>query len=125
MSVLEAFVFARRETARVYTADNRLLTEHALLDDNGDRTGSTAPGAEGTDGALARAVFIGEGTATPAPTDAAGAALVSEKRALETQIADLRARTASLKPDEYEARLEALLVELALKNEALRKGTAR
>jgi LmbE family N-acetylglucosaminyl deacetylase len=120
VSVLEAFLYAKRETARAYTADNRLLTEHAMLDDDGDRTGSAAPGAEGADGALARSVFLGEGTTAPGPTDSAGAALVSEKRALEGRIADLRGRKSSMKPAEYESQLEALLVELALKNEALR-----
>jgi len=125
VSVLEAFLYAKRETARAYTADNRLLTEHAMLDDDGDRTGSAAPGAEGADGALARSVFLGEGTTAPAPTDSAGAALVSEKRALEARIADLRGRKSSMKPDEYEAQLEGLLVELALKNEALRGRGAR
>ena len=120
VSVLEAFLYAKRETARAYTADNRLLTEHAVLDDDGDRTGSAAPGAEGADGGLARTVYIGEGTSTAAPTDSAGAALVREKRSLEAQISALRARKSSLKADEYEAQLEALLVELALRNEALR-----
>jgi hypothetical protein len=65
-------------------------------------------------------VFLGEGTTATLPTDAATAALVSEKRALEGRIAELRGRKASLKTTDYETQLEALLVELALTNEALR-----
>lgn len=126
VSVLEAFLYAKRETARAYSADNRLLTEHAMLDDDGDRTGSAAPGAEGADGALARSVFLGEGTTASTPSDSAGVVMVSEKRALEARIAELRGRKSSMKSDEYEAQLETLLVELALKNEALRgRGGSR
>ena len=36
VSMLEAFTFARAEVGRVYERDNRLLTEHAMLDDDGD-----------------------------------------------------------------------------------------
>ena len=53
VSLLEAFDYARLEVARVYESDNRLLTEHALLDDNGDGAGSTAPSPDSADGAAA------------------------------------------------------------------------
>lgn len=119
-SVLEAFLFARRETGRVYESDNRLLTEHAVLDDNGDRQGSAAPGAEGTDGVLARSLFLGNAPVRVAASDSLGVRLEQEKRELETRINDLRGRKASMRQEEYEAQLESLLVDLALKNEALR-----
>ena len=120
VSVLEAFLYAKRETARMYESDNRLLTEHAVLDDDGDKSGSSAPGSAGTEGALARTIFLSAVPAAVVPADAATAALVTEKRQLEKRIADLRGRKASMREAEYEAQLETLLVELALKNEALR-----
>jgi Peptidase C13 family len=120
VSVLEAFLYARRETGRLYESDNRLLTEHAVLDDNGDKQGSAAPGAEGADGGLARTIFLGAAPARLAITDSAGVRLQQEARALETRINELRGRRGSMKQDEYEAQLEALLVDLALANEALR-----
>ena len=43
VSLLEAFVYAKREVARAYETDTRLATEHAMLDDDGDRRGSAAP----------------------------------------------------------------------------------
>ncbi|HXV86752.1 MAG TPA: hypothetical protein VD793_08645, partial [Gemmatimonadales bacterium] len=43
VSLLEAFQYARAQVARVYQADGRLLTEHAMLDDNGDGKGSSEP----------------------------------------------------------------------------------
>ena len=120
VSLLEAFLFAKRETARAYAADNRLLTEHALLDDDGDQAGSVAPGADGADGALARTVFLGAAPAAYAEGDSRGAELAAQKRGLEERIAALRARKASLPPEDYESQLETLLVDLALTNEALR-----
>jgi hypothetical protein len=125
VSVLEAYLYAKRETARAYTSDNRLLTEHAMLDDNGDKAGSSAPGAEGADGALARSLYLAAAPVSYAAGDTASAAMDGEKRVLETRIAELRGRKASMKAEEYEARLEALLVELALKNEALRARSTR
>jgi hypothetical protein len=120
VSVLEAFLFARRETGRIYESDNRLLTEHAVLDDDGDKQGSPAPGAEGTDGGLARALFLGSAPARIAASDSAGIRIQQEARNLEASINALRARKASMKEDEYQTQLENLLVELALRNEALR-----
>lgn len=120
VSVLEAFLYARRETGRMYESDNRLLTEHAVLDDNGDKQGSAAPGAEGSDGALARAIYLGSQPAQIAADDSLGARLQQQARSLEARINELRGRRASLKQEEYEAQLETLLVELALANEALR-----
>jgi hypothetical protein len=121
VSMLEAFLYARRETGRIYEADNRLLTEHAVLDDNGDKQGSAAPGAEGQDGALARTLYLGSAPATRiAASDSAGVRIEREARELETKINALRGRKATMKEEEYQSQLEALLVELALRNEALR-----
>ena len=39
-SVLEAFLYASDQVANFYTQENRLATEHALLDDNGDGLGT-------------------------------------------------------------------------------------
>src|SRR5690606_37660771 len=50
VSVLEAFEYATRKTARFYESQNRLRTEHALLDDNGDGKGSQEPDPRAGDG---------------------------------------------------------------------------
>ena len=54
VSVLEAFTYARREVERFYEKGHLLVTEHAVLDDNGDGTGSATPDPATGDGALAR-----------------------------------------------------------------------
>jgi hypothetical protein len=58
VSMLEAFIFARRETQREYDKEKQLSTEHALLDDNGDGAGSAEPGEFEADGALANRVYL-------------------------------------------------------------------
>jgi hypothetical protein len=127
VSVLEAFEYARREVARAYESENHLLTEHAQLDDNGDRKGTAAPDAKSADGALARRVFLGgrSGTVAAAARAAASsdpriAALEKEKDALETRIDSLRRNKAAMDSTAYGKALEDLLVQLAEKNKAIR-----
>ncbi len=122
VSLLEAFTYATREVRRIYEQDNRLLTEHALLDDNGDRAGSGEPGGRGGDGGVARAFFLTGGTAATAAasTDPRAAALRKEKEELESKIEALKARKESMDAKAYEAELERLLVDLAATTRALR-----
>jgi hypothetical protein len=54
VSVLEAFLYASRETAGFYEKESRIATEHALLDDNGDGQGSRADAFKGLVTAEAR-----------------------------------------------------------------------
>ena len=122
VSMLEAFNYAVREVAREYEGEGQLLTEHALLDDNGDGEGSGDP-AEGEDGALAGITFLASTTASGPDTRAmtpALQALYQEKAAIEGKIEDLKGVKGQLPQERYEDELEALLVELALKNREIR-----
>ena len=126
VSVLEAFDYARREVARAYESENHLLTEHAQLDDNGDKKGTAAPDAKSEDGALARRVFLGgragsvAAAARSASSDPRVATLEREKDALETRIDSLRRRKSAMDSTAYQKALEDLLVQLAEKNRAIR-----
>jgi hypothetical protein len=121
VSLLEAFTYATREVRRVYEQENRLLTEHALLDDNGDRSGSAEPGSRGGDGALARAFFLtGPRAATAASSDPRATALRKEKEELESKIEALKGRKDAMDAKAYETELERLLVDLAATTRALR-----
>ena len=100
-SVLEAFAYAKKEVARAYETDNRLLTEHATLSDS----------------TLARAVAFGGARAS---TDPRVVALVAERQVLESQVAELRAKKASLEPAAYERELERLLLAIAERSQAIR-----
>lgn len=101
VSVFEAFDFAKKEVARAYELDKKMLTEHAILSDT----------------ILARRVSFG---APVGATDPKIAALVAERQALESQVADLRAKKATTDSTAYAAQLEKLLLELAEKSQAIR-----
>ena len=130
VSLLEAFQYARRETARFYEERNLLLTEHALLDDDGDAEGSREPGGDNSDGALAAGFTMGRPGVRAASTDGASpiptsadsvlTRLYQERADFETRVAELRRLRDSMDPEIYDSELEALLIDLALKNREIR-----
>ena len=127
VSVLEAYDYARREVVRAYEQENHLLTEHAQLDDNGDKKGTAAPDPKAGDGGLARRVFLGRtaGSVTAAAArvssnDPRVASLEREKDAIEARLDSLRRRKTAMDSTAYEKALEDLLVQLAEKNKAIR-----
>ena len=122
VSMLEAFSYALREVQREYEGDRRLLTEHAMLDDNGDGEGSREPGDLEGDGVLASTVFLTSlgGADADDEVSAELRALYEEKADIEARIADLRRIKDRMPLERYEDELEALLVELALKNREIR-----
>lgn len=121
ISLLEAFLLASKETAAFYERDDRLQTEHALLDDNGDGKGTpsdfyrgvrvTAASTDNTlpDGGRARQTILVE-LQPPPQLPPAAQQRVTE---LEQQIESLRTRKSLLSIDEYYAALEPLMIELA------------
>jgi hypothetical protein len=124
VSVLEAFNWARTRVADSYKRDGQLLTEHAVLDDNGDGKGTAAPGQLGGDGALARTLFVSAASAARAIPDQADPelrALVAQRDALEARIAALKAAKDKTDPDKYARDLEQLLIDLARVNRAIRE----
>ena len=120
-SLLEAFLMAARRTAEFYETEGRMMTEHALLDDNGDGLGTQPDWFRGI-----RAV---KSAKDGAPLDGARAhqfhlvrseserQLPAELRArrdeLEVAIAKLRQTRSGLSEEKYYQQLETLLLELA------------
>ncbi len=125
VSVLEAYEYARREVQRSYAADKRMLTEHAQIDGNGDGTAVAIATADSPDGGTASLTHFGTLAARAAPAPAAQApalrALYTEKVRLERQLADLRARKADVPVAEYQKQLEALLTDIAVNGQAIRR----
>jgi hypothetical protein len=107
VSLLEAFTYARREVERFYEGGHRLLTEHAVLD-----------GEE-----AARTVFLGGGETLPAtaPGTDALAELRRKRREVEQKIASLKARKDQMAAESYEDALETLLLDLARRDEEIRR----
>ena len=124
VTLLEAFTYTRREVAREYERDNRLLTEHAQLDDDGDGAASADPGPRARDGSLAAAIALTGGRASAAAVASASnpgvAPLLTQRSDLEARVAALRQRKATMEATAYERELERLLLTLARTSRAIR-----
>lgn len=126
-SLWEAFLMASHRTVEYYETDGRIVTEHALLDDNGDHQGVRAdqfrgltPLAKPTDGHPLDGRRAHQWRLVPNETDAKLPPEVRAKRnELELAIDQLRDRKDQLPRNEYLAQLERLLVALAELNEKL------
>ena len=120
VSVLEAFNFSKAEVARAYEKQGLLATEHALLDDNGDKEGSQAPGVAGkdgkisTDGKVAGILSFGASGAG-LPSDPKLRALYEERVVLERQMENLRLLKDGMPAAKYTAELERIATALAQK----------
>lgn len=126
ISLLEVYLLASDRVAKFYQQQNRLATEHSLLDDNGDGLGTPADFFRGIhavkaarsgaslDGLRAHQVILTSIGDPPSLT----AEQLAERDSIERQIQQLRAKKSSLSTETYYAQLEPLLIELA------RLGTA-
>lgn len=127
VSVLEAFLIASRQAGEFYRENDRLVSENALLDDNGDgmgtpadwfrgvRTHKKAKGKSSADGKLSRLVFpviplAEKGIPTP---------LRKKRLAIEAKIETLRSLKKTLDAEVYYRDLEKLFLELATTNDEI------
>lgn len=119
VSVLEAFLYAAAEVRLFYEEKERIATEHAVIEDNGDGQGSRSEVFEGTrpkagtpepvDGMRARQVVLVPGEEEKRLTEAQRA----RRDVLETELEKLKKRRQELGEEKYYAELERLMVELA------------
>jgi len=120
-SLLEAFLTASRRVGEFYVTEGRMVTEHALLDDNGDGLGTPAEWFRGIravksakdgaplDGFRAHQFHLVQSDAERRLSPAVRA----RRDELEMSIAALRKNKAQLAEDDYYQRLEALLLQIA------------
>jgi hypothetical protein len=112
VSLLEAFEYAKAKVTQAYQQKGLLLTEHATIDDGGE-------------GQLAATMFLGIGRSDAAAqadmSDPAVRELVEQRDAIERDIAALKLLKATTDPAKYDAQMEKLLTDLALKTRALRE----
>src|SRR5688500_4354327 len=120
VSILEAFNHSRAEVARAYEKQGLLATEHALLDDNGDKERSQTPGVAGKDGKVSPDGKTAGSQAFDCasarlPTDPKLRALYQERLDLERQVENLRLMKDGMPAAKCSAELERLGTALALK----------
>ena len=112
VSMWEAFTYASAGVRQWFEQKGQLPTERPLLDDTGAGIGREAQ-SPGTDGAVARVTYLEPDVALALPADTAVAGLMRRRADLETQLEELKARKESTPPDQYDADLEKILVEIA------------
>jgi peptidase C13-like protein len=121
VTMLEAFQFAKAAVQRAYDKEGLLATEHAVLDDNGDKVGSPDPSTTAADGKVAALMAIGSAAdAMPLPADPKLRALVLEQRDLQHRVESLRLLKDNMDPAKYQSELEKLVTDLALKTREIR-----
>lgn len=122
ISVLEAFTYAARKVEDYYAKEGLLQTEHPVLDDDGDGVARTDPGPANGEGMLARTTYFDASTAAGRTAlSAEERALAREAEALEAEIEKLKYAKAGMPQEEYERKLETLLLRLAEVHAKLRK----
>lgn len=120
-SLLEAFLAASHGVDEFYKQGGRLVTEHALLDDNGDGMGIASSWFEGLratrsarDGAPLDGPRAHQWHLVLSPSEQVMSPDVRAKRdQLELAIESLRSKKAVMPEAEYYVQLEKLLLELA------------
>jgi hypothetical protein len=131
VSLLEAFLTGSSRVAEYYRTHSQLATEHALLDDNGDRLGTPANWFKGIratqhakDGAALDGTRAHQWHLLRSDRERGIPAEMRQRRnQLELSIATLRDQKDKLGEDEYYNRLEKLMIELARLYQQLPKGT--
>jgi hypothetical protein len=118
VSIAEAFEYAKAKVVQAFQQKGLLLTEHATIDEGA-----------GPDSRLAATMFLGTGRADDAlavdTSDPAMRALVDERNSIDQQIAGLKLKKGSMPDGQYDAEMEKLLTDLALKTKAIRELQAK
>lgn len=120
-SLLEAYLRASSRVHEFYDGEGRLMTEHALLDDNGDRLGTppdwfqgvratkTAKSGAAVDGQRAHQLHL---VRSPAE-ETLSPELKIRRDDLELRLSQFRAIKGKMSEEEYLKKVEPLLIELA------------
>jgi hypothetical protein len=128
VSLLEAYRYAVAETRRSYSNDERLVTEHSQLDDDGNGKGTDLPDGRGAgDGLMSRRFFLDANAveARLAASDPQLSKLYADKFAIEDKIDGLKQRKASMPADAYYAELDVLMLGLARTARDIRRMEGR
>jgi hypothetical protein len=114
ISALEAFKYAEVKTTKFFETENRLATEHALLEDTGKGDGVKDPSAENGEGLQAgRFGLIHLGAVASIVKDPKKLELLKKKEDIDGKLDELRYQKAAMDPREYRQQLQTLMVQMA------------
>ncbi len=121
VSILEAFLRASADVRSFYQSESRILSEHALIDDNGD--------GKGTPSSMFRAARAVGQSADGSPLDGALASTITlsplnsrvplskaqslERSEIERELSSIRGQKSELDAASYDALIEPLMLRLA------------
>ena len=115
VSIWEAFTYASAAVRQWYQERGRLQTERPMLDDNGDGIGREAQ-SPGPDGVIAELTYLDMERPPVVPGDSVNSeltALLGRRTVVQSQIDQLKTRKPEMAAAQYDAQMEALLLELA------------
>jgi hypothetical protein len=120
VSLLEAYLSASHRVEEYYRTRSQLASEHALIDDNGDKLGTPPDWFRGVratrrakDGAPPDGIRAHQLHLVPSDRERKIPAAIRRRRdELELAVAALRDQKANLGEDEYYKRLEPVMLEL-------------
>jgi len=121
ISLLEAFLTAARQTSESYKLQGRLVTEHPLLEDNGDGLGTPPDWFRGlratkkpADGASPDGLLAQQFRLIPSPEERnLTPEQIAQRDALEKAVLLHREKKGQMPEEDYYRELEKLLVQLA------------
>jgi hypothetical protein len=120
LSIWEAFTYASRLQKLHFEQKGLLVTERALIEDNGDGVGRDAASTTGDDGMLATMTYL-DAVVEARPTDPALQVLLQRQDLLTQQVDELRRKKATMPSAEYDTAWEKLMVDLATLGAEIRK----
>lgn len=114
ISALEAFKYAQAKVEKFFTTENRLATEHAVIEDAGKGDGVKDPSADNGEGLnAARFVLVHLGSSAAVAKDPAKQKLVKHLEDLDAELDQLKYEKASIDPADYRKRLQTLMIDRA------------
>lgn len=120
ISMWEAFAYASRLQKLHFEQKGLLVTERALIEDNGDGVGRDAATTTGDDGMLATMTYL-DSVVETRPTDPALQMLLQRQDLLTQEVDALRRKKATMPAAEYDIAWEKLMIDLATLGAEIRK----
>jgi hypothetical protein len=113
VSALEAFRYAEQKTAKFFESNNRLATEHPMLEDTGKGEPTRTPSPQNGQGLLAARFSLLNIGAVRQSAGGGNPELLKRKQDLEEKIDQLKYQKAAMPVAQYRQQLSDLLTQLA------------
>jgi hypothetical protein len=114
ITALEAFRYAQTKVTKFFETQNRLATEHAVIEDTGKGDGVKDPSTDNGEGRVANSfALVHLGTSAKLAKDPAKLALLKHLEDLDAQLDELKYEKASKDQAQYRRELQKLMVDRA------------